>query len=125
MSTADEATENLFSYGTLQYEEVQLETFGRKLEGQPDALPGYKLVMIKITDEAFVIKSGTANHRSLQFTGRASDVVEGAVFHITQNELEQADAYEPEGYTRVRAQLRSGASAWIFIYKREKLTSLW
>ena len=119
MSTAELATENLFSYGTLQHEDVQLETFGRKLEGQPDALPGYKLVMITISDEAFVIKSGTANHRSLEFTGNSSDVVEGTILHITQNELEQADAYEPEGYKRVRVQLRSGASAWIFVYKQE------
>ncbi len=119
MSTAEQATENLFSYGTLQLADVQLETFGRKLEGQPDALSEYKLVMITITDEAFVVKSGIAEHRNLEFTGNASDVVEGAVLHITQNELEQADAYEPEGYRRVRVQLRSGASAWIFVYKRE------
>jgi len=51
--------EHLFSYGTLQLEEVQLETFGRKLDGQPDALLGYRLAMITITDEAFVVKSGT------------------------------------------------------------------
>jgi hypothetical protein len=111
------ATENLFSYGTLQLDDVQLETFGRKLEGQPDALPGYKLVMIKITDEDFVIKSGTADHRTLQFTGNSSDVVEGSVLKLTNHELEQADAYEPEGYERVRAQLRSGDDAWVFIHK--------
>jgi hypothetical protein len=119
MSSPEQATENLFSYGTLQLEDVQFETFGRKLEGQPDALPGYKLVMITISDEAFVVKSGTANHRNLQFTGNASDVVEGSVLHVTQKQLEQADAYEPEGYERVRVQLRSGTSAWIFVYKQE------
>ena len=40
--------ELLFTYGTLQLEEVQLQTFGRKLEGKPDALVGYRLVMTKI-----------------------------------------------------------------------------
>jgi len=79
MSSAEQATENLFSYGTLKLEDVQLETFGRKLHSQPDALRGYKLVMITITDDAFVVKSGAANHRTLQFTGNSSDVVEGAV----------------------------------------------
>jgi AIG2-like family. len=118
MSTAEQATENLFSYGTLQLADVQLETFGRKLEGHMDALPRYKLVMITITDEAFVVKSGTANHRSLQFTGNSSDVVEGTVLDVTQRELEQADAYEPEGYVRVRVQLRSGTSAWAFIHQQ-------
>lgn len=117
MTSAEHATENLFSYGTLQLEEVQLETFGRKLDGQPDTLPGYKLVMITITDEAFVVKSGAASHRNLEFIGAETDIVEGAVLHITQKELEQADAYEPEGYTRVRVQLSSGTSAWAFIHQ--------
>ncbi|HEV8188874.1 MAG TPA: gamma-glutamylcyclotransferase family protein [Pyrinomonadaceae bacterium] len=117
MSSTEQAVENLFSYGTLQLEEVQLETFGRKLDGERDALPEYKLVMLTITDQEFVIKSGSANHRSLQFTGNSADVVEGVVFKVTRKELEQADAYEPEGYERVRAQLSSGANAWVFVHK--------
>ena len=117
MSSKEQAIENLFSYGTLQLEQVQLETFGRKLDGEPDALHGYKLVMITITEEDFVIKSGTANHRNLQFTANSADVVEGMVFKITSNELEQADSYEPEGYERVNVQLRSGATAWVFVHK--------
>ena len=117
MSSAEQAVENLFSYGTLQLDEVQLETFGRKLNGERDALPEYKLVMITITDQEFVIKSGSAIHRSLQFTGNFVDVVEGVVFKVTRKELEQADAYEPEGYERVRAQLSSGANAWVFVHK--------
>jgi gamma-glutamylcyclotransferase (GGCT)/AIG2-like uncharacterized protein YtfP len=117
MSSTEQAVENLFSYGTLQLEEVQLETFGRKLDGERDALLEYKLVMLTITDQEFVIKSGSANHRSLQFTGNSADVVEGVVFKVTRKELEQADAYEPEGYERVRAQLSSGANAWVFVHK--------
>ena len=107
--------ENLFTYGTLQLEEVQLSTFGRKLEGKPDALVGYRLVMIEIQDEDFVVKSGTADHRNLQFTGNASDLVEGIVFKVTMEELKQSDAYEPEGYERVLVQCRSGLSAWIYL----------
>ena len=117
MDSAEHASENLFSYGTLQLEEVQLETFGRKFENHPEALPGYKIVIITITDEDFVAKSGTANHRNLQFTGNASDVVKGRVLKVTQNELEQADRYEPQGYERVSVQLQSGCNAWVFIYK--------
>src|SRR5215217_4143366 len=107
--------EYLFTYGTLQLEDVQLTTFGRRLEGRPDALVGYQLVMIKIRDEDFVAKSGTADHRNLQFTGNASDIVEGIVFAVTMEELEQSDAYEPEGYERVQVQCRSGLSAWIYL----------
>src|ERR1041385_337210 len=96
--------EYLFTYGTLQLEEVQLSTFGRKLKGKPDALVGYRLVMMKIQDEDFVAKSGTADHRNLQFTGNTSDFVEGVVFAVTLEELMQSDAYEPEGYERVPVQ---------------------
>ena len=108
-------SELLFTYGTLQLEEVQLATFGRKLEGRHDALPGYRLVTIKIRDEDFVVKSGTADHHNLQFTGDASDLVEGIVFAVTTSELKQSDAYEPEGYKRTHVQLASGATAWIYL----------
>jgi hypothetical protein len=40
----------LFSYGTLQLEAVQRETFGRLLEGRADAMPGFKKEMLEITD---------------------------------------------------------------------------
>jgi hypothetical protein len=119
MSAAEQAAENLFSYGTLQSESVQLATFGRKLEGKPDTLPGYRLVMITVTDEDFVAKSGTANHRNLEYTSNASDFIEGTVLKVTKKELEQADAYEPEGYKRVSARLKSGADAWIFVHQRQ------
>jgi len=117
MGSEEQPTENLFSYGTLQLEEVQLATFGRTLEGKADALPGYRLEMIKITDEDFVVKSGTADHRNLQFTGNSEDLVEGYALKVTKAELAQADAYEPEGYVRVKTQLRSGADAWVFVCK--------
>ena len=108
-------TERLFAYGTLQQEAVQLATFGRKLDGSPDALVGYRLQMIQITDQEFVATSGAEYHRTLKFTGSASDFVEGTVFSVTQQELEQSDAYEPEGYKRVRVPLRSGVEAWVYL----------
>ncbi|HET8671415.1 MAG TPA: gamma-glutamylcyclotransferase family protein [Candidatus Saccharimonadales bacterium] len=108
-------TEKLFTYGTLQTEEVQLETFGRLLEGHADALPQYTLKTIEIQDQEFVAKSGTAIHRNLEFTGAASDYVEGTVYSVTQQELEQADAYEPEGYKRLMVELKSGAKAWVYV----------
>ena len=123
MTSEPQSRDHLFSYGTLQLEEVQLATFGRRLEGGPDALPGYRLVMITITDEDFVTKSGTADHRNLQFTGNSADVVEGTVFEVTKEELEHADAYEPEGYKRLRTQLRSGKHAWVFVQQSQNETT--
>lgn len=115
MQRAEKEFENLFSYGTLREDEVQLATFGRKLEGTPDALPGYRLVMIRIEDQDFVAKSGTADHRNVQFTGSASDYIEGIAFRVTKEELEQADAYEPVGYRRVLVRLKSGINAWLYL----------
>jgi hypothetical protein len=114
----EQKTESLFSYGTLRLEDVQLATFGRKLEGRPDVLVGYRLVKITIADKDFVAKSGTAEHRNLQFTGNTSDFVEGTVFSVTMQELEKSDTYEPEGYERVFVQMKSGAGAWIYLDRR-------
>ena len=108
-------TERLFSHGTLQTESVQVSTFGRRLDGRPDALIGYRLRMIQIMDQEFVATSGAEYHRNLEFTGSASDSVMGTVFDVSQQELEQADAYEPDGYERVRVKLRSGNQAWAYL----------
>jgi gamma-glutamylcyclotransferase (GGCT)/AIG2-like uncharacterized protein YtfP len=110
-----EETERLFAYGTLQTEAVQLATFGRRLEGRPDALAGYRLTTVEIADQDFVAASGSAHHRNLQFTGLASDFVEGTVFAVTGEELEQADEYEPADYKRALVQLRSGVNAWVYV----------
>ena len=106
--------ERLFAYGTLQTPEVQLSTFGRKLDGKSDALVGYRLQMVRIDDREFVAASGTENHRNLEFTGDTSDVVAGTAFLVMTTELELADAYEPAGYQRRLVQLRSGLEAWVY-----------
>lgn len=108
-------TENLFAYGTLQAEAVQLATFGRRLEGTEDALVGYRLEIIRIDDQDFVAASGTADHRNLEFTGDPEDSVAGTVFKVSQSELEQSDDYEPEGYKRTLVQLHSGLKAWVYL----------
>lgn len=115
MSSEEKETEGLFAYGTLRQEAVQRATFGRKLEGEPDVLAGYSLTMIQTEDQNFAAASGSAHHRSLQFTGMDSDFVEGTVFKVTQKELEQADAYEPEDYKRMLVRLKSGINAWVYL----------
>jgi len=116
---ASEQNELLFSYGTLQEEAVQLSTFGRRLQGAPDSLIGYRIQMIPIQDQHFIATTGDPHHRTLEFTGNKTDVVEGYVFAITKRELEQADAYEPKDYKRVQARLRSGVNAWTYLSDRE------
>lgn len=116
MSSENE-TENLFSYGTLQTEAVQLSIFGRRLETKQDAIVGYRLITIQVQDQDFVAHSGAAQ-RNLQYTGAASDIVEGSVLTVTKQELEQTDAYEPAEYKRIKVQLKSGTGAWVYLIRR-------
>ena len=110
-------TENLFSYGTLQSEAVQLATFGRRLKGKPDRLIGYRVIMIPISNHKLMATTGGTHHRNIQSTGIASDVVEGTVFLVTKNELARTDAYERiADYERVLVQLESGVNAWVYLY---------
>lgn len=107
--------EKLFSYGTLQQEEVQLATFGRKLTGAADHLVGYQLSMLQITDPYVLATSGKEFHPIAIFTGNEKDYVEGTVFDVTQQEILQADRYEADNYKRLFAPCRSGISAWVYV----------
>jgi gamma-glutamylcyclotransferase (GGCT)/AIG2-like uncharacterized protein YtfP len=109
------SNEKLFSYGTLRYEEVQLSTFGRKLQGTADTLLGYRLSKIAIKDPKVVATSGDAEHPILIYTGNNADEVSGMVFDITAKELQSADEYEVSDYKRVSIELRSGMRAWVYV----------
>jgi hypothetical protein len=104
----------LFSYGTLRQEAVQLATFGRLLHGEPDELIGFEQSLFEVTDPEFVSASGKTHHAIVTFTGRSDSRVPGTVFEMTDAELSSADAYEPAGYARVRADLVSGRQAWVY-----------
>jgi hypothetical protein len=77
------ANELLFSYGTLRLEAVQVQLFGRRLSGRPDALPGFELSALKVDDETVVAISGQTHHTMATFTGRPSDMIAGTVFTLT------------------------------------------
>jgi hypothetical protein len=108
-------TEKLFSYGTLRYEDVQLATFGRKLNGLCDALNGYTLSQLKISDPTVIATSGEAVHPILIATNNLTDKVDGIVFDVSVNELELADKYEVSDYKRVSVCLCSGLRAWVYV----------
>ncbi len=105
----------LFSYGTLQLEKVQLESFGRILKGANDSLKGYKLGQLKITDPDVLAKSEKEFHPIAEMSDNSNDQVEGMLFEITQQELDEADAYEVDDYKRIEATFTSGKKGWIYV----------
>jgi gamma-glutamyl AIG2-like cyclotransferase len=115
MTMSGEATVLLFSYGTLQLREVQLATFGRELDGAPDALPGYVMSQIAIADADVVGTSGVAHHPIVRRTGDPADRVPGVVFALTDAELAEADAYETDDYARLLLRLASGTEAFVYV----------
>lgn len=101
----------LFSYGTLQQPEVQQATYGRRLDGAPDILPGYTLTPLAISDPKVVRLSGKAVHTIACRSGDPADRINGVVFEISDEELAAADAYEVDAYARAEVVLESGTRA--------------
>ena len=107
----------LFSYGSLQREDVQLSTFGRRLAGHRDELPGFEPTLAPIKDPALAARLGKTHHANASFTGNAEEGVPGTVFEVTEAELARADEYEAgDDYARVTVKLASGRQAWVYIY---------
>ncbi|GFG69208.1 gamma-glutamylcyclotransferase family protein [Mycolicibacter senuensis] len=110
------STELLFSYGTLRLPEVQRSTFGRELDGRPDAIVGYDLDYVTITDPEVVALSGSDRHPILRPSTAPAAAVSGTVFAISTDELAAADDYEVDAYRRISMPLRSGAQAWVYVF---------
>src|SRR5262245_5456164 len=98
----------LFSYGTLQTRQVQIATFGRELDGEPDALPGFVRDRLEIRDASVVATSGESHHPIVRASGNPEESVAGTVFAISEAELLAADDYEVDDYVRVQVRLKSG-----------------
>jgi gamma-glutamylcyclotransferase (GGCT)/AIG2-like uncharacterized protein YtfP len=109
------ATIALFSYGTLQQPEVQRANYRRLLDGEPDALLGYRLAPLPIDDSSVVEISGKAVHTIACPTGDPADRIPGMVFRLTVAELAATDAYETSAYSRIEVRLESGRTAWVYV----------
>lgn len=104
----------LFSYGTLQLTQVQIDTFKRLLKGTPDSLTAYTLETVTITDPAVIKSSGTDQHPIIQFTGNPEDKITGTLFEVTDKELLEADKYEVADYQRIMLTFDSGKEAYVY-----------
>jgi hypothetical protein len=106
----------IFSYGSLQKEDVQQATFGRLLTGQPDQLVGFEPSLVPIGDASIAAASGRTHHANVTFSGNGQSRVTGTVFEITDAELAAADEYErAASYGRVATTLASGKRAWVYV----------
>jgi hypothetical protein len=114
MSAPADAVVPLFSYGTLQLPEVQRATFGRLLDGRPDALCGFALEPLAVSSAEIARISGAAVHHIARAAGEAADPIPGIVFAITRAELAAADRYEVDA-RRVEVVLASGCHAFVYV----------
>jgi hypothetical protein len=108
------AMHRLFSYGTLQQADVQIELFDRRLDGEADALTGFVIATLTITDEAVVALSGEEVHLVLR-RGASDARIAGVALQVTDAELIAADAYETEDYRRITVTLESGREAFVYV----------
>ncbi len=109
----------LFSYGSLQSESVQIDTFGRRLIGIKDQLPGYALTQVPITDPKRVEIHGTSHYANAEAADNALSQVSGTVLDVTEEELSQSDRYEAaDGYSRVQLTMASGRLAWVYVFSK-------
>ncbi len=107
----------LFSYGSLQQEEVQVATFGRKLDGEKDLLIGYEPSLVRIADPEVAKRLKKLHHDNVSKTGDDWSNVQGTVFEVTDAELAKADDFEAQfAYTRVTVPLASGKDAWVYVH---------
>ena len=107
----------LFSYGTLQHEDVQISTFGRKLDGEKDLLIGYEPSLVRIPDPEVAKRLQRLHHDNVRHTGDEWSSVQGTVFDVTDDELAKADTFEAQyDYKRINVPLASGNEAWVYVH---------
>lgn len=111
----DPGRQYLFSYDTLQLPDVQLDTFGRLVPSDDDALAGYRLEWTDRDDHRVGHLPGLDPHPILRRTDDPRDRVFGRVLDLTADELDAADEYEVALYRRTSVVLASGRTAWVYV----------
>jgi gamma-glutamylcyclotransferase (GGCT)/AIG2-like uncharacterized protein YtfP len=97
----------VFSYGSLQHDEVQVATFGVLLRGVAAEIVGFEVVHLRRDGKhlANVVRSRSPESR-----------VAGTVFDFTAAQLALADDYErADNYARIEAPLAAGGEAWVYV----------
>jgi len=106
----------IFSYGSLQHEDVQLAVYGRIVRGEPDSLVGWTLTCIEVPRSHKAASSGATHYANVERSTQSANAVAGTLLELTDAELEASDGYERDAdYVRVLNTLASGRSAWVYV----------
>ena len=101
--------EKLFAYGTLKDKDIQETIFGRILTGTPDTLTGYAIQEITIEEEFGIIQ-----YPIIAQTQNPEDSIDGICYQLSERDLELADKYEGMHYKRIKVQLHSNETVWVY-----------
>lgn len=96
--------EKLFTYGSLQYPDIQMKLFNSTLVGTRDILIGYEKGKLEVEGKTFNIATPNPDGK-----------IEGTVYDLTDEQLARADRYEGKGYKRIRVSLLSGSEVWLYV----------
>lgn len=96
----------LFSYGTLQFQNIQLALYKRNPDFFSDSISGYSIISISL---------GGEKYPALIPSNNSSTLIKGNVYNITEDELAITDEYEGDAYKRILQKLASGKEAWLYI----------
>ena len=97
--------EDLFVYDSLMQSESQERAIGRVDNAREGILLGYRRVE-KLLDGEF-----------LDDVVKSNSCVKGLVLSVTKSELESADKYQGEEYTRIKGVLDDKSYAWFYKLK--------
>ena len=95
---------NLFIYGSLQNNEVQMHLFGRLHPGRKATLEDYKLVDFLDSDNQ--VYPTIEKEKGLSVVGK--------LITLSDEELKKADDYEGGQYKRIEVTLVGGQRAWVY-----------
>lgn len=109
----------LFTYGTLRNTQLQVEWFGRELQGVADRIRGYRLEMVEIRDHKLTEESGEVYHPILE-EDPESHGVPGIVLDLSPEEFEKVSNQGFDHYRPIEAVLESGRKAIVYVMNPNK-----
>lgn len=107
----------LFSYGSLNSKELQLQHYGRIVHGSADILSGYTLYDTKINQYSTSTIKEIIPIKIARKSAEKSAQIEGMVLEITGEELVKTDKLVASDSKRVLVTTDTGTEAWLYIEK--------